>query len=169
MEQKYTSKDTCISTINKVYKKWAFKENSNILDYGGGRFDRNKEFMENLGHTLRVYDKYNRDKKHNQNTIQWARENHMDYIVCSNVLNVILENGVIEEVIKDIQSFGSEWVLFSIYEGNRSGIGCETSKGWQRNQKASDYIDIISKYFNVITCRNGVISCRQSNVIKLSV
>ena len=44
MEQKYSSKDTSINVVNKVYKQYLFNANSKILDYGGGKYDTNKEY-----------------------------------------------------------------------------------------------------------------------------
>lgn len=159
MEQKYTSKDTCINVVNKVYRQKEFKDGSTILDYGGGRYDTNKEYMEARGHKLFVYDKFNRSREHNDAVLKEMEQNMPDYVVCSNVLNVIMEDEVIDEVLKDISRYSKATVILAVWEGNRSGIGMETKKGWQRNQKIRDYLPMIEKHFHVIKCSNGMAEC----------
>lgn len=157
--QKYSSKDTSINVVNKIYKVMNFDGVKTILDYGGGKYDSNKEYMLQKGCEVYVYDKYNRDAKHNQEVVDKMRKDTPDCIVCSNVLNVIFEDEVITDILNDIKSFGSKRIIFAIYEGDKSGIGKETSKGWQRNTKAKDYLPIIEGYFNVVKCSNGIIEC----------
>lgn len=60
------------------------------------------------------------------------------------------------EILADIASFHAATIYISVYEGDRTGIGRETTKGWQRNQKACTYEDAIRKYFD-IHCKNGTI------------
>lgn len=159
MKQKYTSKDTSINTINKVYKQKEFEDGSTILDYGGGKYDSNAVYMKEKGCKLYVYDKFNRSDSHNENVIKKMLNNPPDYLVCSNVLNVIYENEIIMEILEDIQKYKATKIFFAIYEGNKSGIGKETSKGWQRNEKTSAYISIIDRYFNIISIGNQIIEC----------
>ena len=33
--------------------------------------------------------------------------------------------------------------IIQIYEGNKSGIGKQTKRGYQRNERAKDYIDAL--------------------------
>lgn len=40
------------------------------------------------------------------------------------------------------------WLYIKIYERDKLGIGCKTTKGWQRNQKLSEYIPFVEKAFN---------------------
>lgn len=48
--QEISSKDTSISTINKIYKEIVekYESESIILDFGCGKYDRNKEFAEKM-------------------------------------------------------------------------------------------------------------------------
>lgn len=148
--QKYSSKNTSINTISKIYKQYNFKENSIILDYGCGKYDTSIEFMKNKNCIVLPYDKYNRDENTNKNSLEISKQN-LDYIVCSNVLNVIYEKHIIEDILKHIFNLSNKdtIILFSIYEGNKSGIGQETSKGYQRNEKLNSYLPLLEKYFNV--------------------
>jgi hypothetical protein len=45
MSQEFSSKNTSVNTITKVYKRFKFKANSLILDYGGGKYDTNKAYL----------------------------------------------------------------------------------------------------------------------------
>ena len=164
MKQKYSSKDTSINVVNKVYKQYDFQPNSLILDYGGGKYDANIEYMKAKGVTVLVYDKYNRSETSNNQVLSYVAEHQPNYIVCSNVLNVILEDEIIDEILRTIQRYDANKVIFAIYEGNRSGVGQETSKGYQRNQKTKAYVPMIEKYFTVLKTQNGLIECRRKEV-----
>lgn len=162
MEQKYTSKDTSINVINKIYKSYNFNKNSLILDYGGGKYDSNIIYMKNLNNsTVLVYDKYNREIAHNRKILEYCKNNIPNYVVCSNVLNVIMEDEIIDEICKDIANYCNEntIIIFSIYECDKSGIGKVTSKGYQRNKKTKEYIKFIEKYFKINSLKSGLIVC----------
>lgn len=150
MTQKYTSKDTSINTVSAVYKNIVFPQGSVILDYGGGKYDTNKIYMkENFNCEVLVYDPYNRSKEYNQKVIQYFQQYPAFFVVCSNVLNVIQEDKVILEILQNIYSLmNKQSILYiKIYERDKSGTGCETNKGWQRNQKTDTYISYIIKVF----------------------
>ena len=162
--QKFSSKDTSINVVNKIYKSGIIPGEGVILDYGEGKYDSNKEFMETLGFQLYVYDKYNRSEEHNREVMKKMSVNPPDYVVCSNVLNVIMEDDIIEGILRDISMYETRRTYIAIYEGDRSGKGRETSKGYQRNEKTSAYLPVVGKYFEILKCRNGIIECtaRQS-------
>lgn len=161
MEQKYSSKDTSINVVNKVYKQYNFPSNSVILDFGGGKYDTNIKYMKERGVTVLVYDKYNRTEESNNEVLSYVAQNQPDYIVCSNVLNVIFEDEIIDDILRTIQEYDAKRVIFVIYEGDRSGVGRETSKGYQRNQKTKEYIPMIEKYFTILSKKNGMVECRR--------
>lgn len=161
--QKYSSKNTSINTINKIYKQYNFKKDSIILDYGCGKYDTAIEFMKNKNCIILPYDKYNRDKNVNQISLEVAKKENLDYIVCANVLNVIQEDFIIEEIIKHIFDLSKKntIILFSIYEGNKSGIGQVTSKGYQRNEKFISYLTILEKYF-IVEKQKQIYICKKN-------
>lgn len=75
-------------------------------------------------------------------------------VVCSNVLNVIKEDNIIQQIKKRLFDI-TPFVFFSVYEGDRSGIGRETKQGcWQRNEKLIVYQD--TSHFESI--RHGVLT-----------
>lgn len=169
MEQKYTSKDTSINVVNKVYTSFEFSNNSLILDYGGGRFDSNINYMkEKNGSVVKVYDKFNRSKEHNEKVLSFFKNNLPNYIVCSNVLNVIMEDEIIDLICSDILNYSGKdtTIIFVIYEGDRSSIGKITSKGYQRNEKTKEYLSFIEKKFDVIKKKSNMIVCKAREDVK---
>lgn len=143
--QTYTSKETSISTVNKVYKDLPITtEPKVILDYGCGKYNNNKEIAESKGYIWLGYDPYNRtDEENNESMLYITRNGKADIVICSNVLNVIAENDIIQSIANTLPMFGNK-VLVTIYEGDKSGIGKVTKKGYQRNEKAIEY----TKYFH---------------------
>lgn len=151
LRQEYTSADTSINTISAVYKILGSLCGEVILDYGGGKYDSNKNYMEQMYNTLvLVYDPYNRTLEHNHKVLSYFTKKPARHVVCSNVLNVIKEDEVILEILRHIYSLMDKngWLYIKIYERDKSGIGCKTTKGWQRNQKLSEYIPFVEKAFN---------------------
>lgn len=160
MRQEYSSKETSINVVNKVYKQYDFKPNTKVLDYGGGKYDTNKEYMYRKHVDILVYDKYNREESHNNKVLSLYP---YDYIVCSNVLNVIKEDLVIDEILRHMLNLGTETTiyLFAVYEGNKSGIGTVTKKGYQRNQRLDFYNALLKGYFKTVEKRKGLLICKK--------
>lgn len=150
LNQEYNSADTSINTVSAVYKKMGTLCGETILDYGGGKYDTNADYMmQNYNTQVLVYDPYNRTKEHNLKVLSYFTKRPARHVVCSNVLNVIKEDEVILQVLKHIYSLMSKngYLYIKIYERDKSGIGCKTSKGWQRNQKLAEYIPFVEKAF----------------------
>ena len=163
MNQKYTSKDTSLNQISMVYKKIEFPPKSIILDYGGGKYDTNKKYAyDAYSSIVLVYDQYNRSEYENLETINYFRENPAKFVVCANVLNVLYGDNVVLTVLKEIRSLMRVGGLLyiSVYERDKSGIGCVTTKGYQRNMRTKDYIPFIEKAFEKkckIQCKKNIL------------
>lgn len=155
MKQRYSSAGTSLAVVNKVYTHHAFEAGSRVLDYGGGRYDLNVQYMQARGVKVAVYDKYNRSPEHNARVLREARP---DYVVCSNVLNVIAEDEVIDDILRHMASFGAR-TLIAVYEGSRSGVGAETSKGYQRNARLAEYVPMVERHFTITGKRSGILEC----------
>jgi len=102
-----------------------------------------------------VYDPYNRSYIHNKTVINYFREKQgAEIIVCANVLCVIKEDEIIFDILEKIRSIVSKKVgskiYIQIYEGDKSGVGKLTSKGFQRNEKSVEYYKFISMTFDDI-------------------
>ena len=85
-----------------------------------------------------------------------------DIIMLNNVLNVIQEDFVLVDVLKQTYDFAGENtdVYITIYEGNKSGVGKATSKGYQRNSKANEYKGYIGEYFDIVcTIKGNILKC----------
>ena len=161
MTQKYTSADTSLNQVPAVYKHFHFPIGAKVLDYGGGKYDTATNYMRERGVTVGVYDKYNRTPAHNRAVLKEMTS--PDYVVCSNVLNVIAEDEIVDDILNDLASYNST-VLISVYEGNGSGVGKGTTKGYQRNAKAKEYLPMISKHFNKVAKRHGAFICNNKEV-----
>lgn len=164
--QKISSAGTSMNKrhLPAVYSKISFQPGDVVLDYGGGKFDNAKEALAEQGVNLYIYDPYNRSAEYNKNSIAEIRKNGgADAAVCSNVLNVIAEpesrNAVIKNIYNLLKSGGSAY--FTVYVGNKSGVGKATSQGYQLNRHLADYLDEISAVFSNVTKKGSVIIARK--------
>lgn len=138
-EQKYTSAKTSINKIKlpAIYNKINFSPGSTVLDYGCGRYISHIQSKVNKqGCTYIPYDPYN---------LLGSKipTEKVDYVICSNVLNVIDNIEVIKEIIFMLVN-KAKHIAISIYEGDGSGIGKVTGEDtYQRNEKISDYVKLI--------------------------
>ena len=167
--QTISSASTSISTINKIYKllpEMGYEKETIILDFGCGKYNKNKEEAEKYGYKWFGYDPYNRSEEENNLTSKLMKLVKPHIIVCSNVLNVLVEMNVMQDVLSQIYDYAAEDtdIYITIYEGDKSGVGKVTTKGYQRNQKANDYKDYICEFFeieekigsNIFRCRKVV-------------
>lgn len=158
--QTYTSAATSINSVKlpAVYRKVAIIPGERVLDYGCGKYvDHLREYVEDRYGHWTGYDPFNYP------TVISERD-HFDVVICSNVLNVVDSDFVVDEILSQIvyrlKDTGRCYI--SIYEGDKSGEGRPTKADcYQRNQKTRDYLPVIYKHFkscyvsgNVITCYN---------------
>ena len=161
-EQEITSQETSINerkipaVFNQV-KEW--KEGTVNADIGGGRFDNVTNWLRDRGVENLIIDWFNRDRAFNEANINRVRGGRADTATISNVLNVIQEPDARELVIRQAADALKEdgTAYFYIYEGNGSGQGRATTKGWQENRKAASYMDEISQHFENVERRNQMI------------
>ena len=123
------------------------KEYKNILNYGCGLYgDRHKEMMQQYGIKLINFDKYIMGI----NYISDINMEEIDCIICSNVLNVILDEKEISDII-DFFIKSNKDVYISIYEGNSSNKLTLNSKGyWQRNETKKVFFNKFLKTYGFI-------------------
>lgn len=147
MKQQFTSKYTSINTkqLPAIYSKINFEKlrDKTIFDYGSGKIETVRLIREKL-ETYDIdyipYDIYNLSPADNCYALERRKE--ADIYICSNVLNVIKEDDIVQMIIDEIvQLSNTKSYFFKIYEGNKSGVGKQTKKDcWQRNQKTKDYL-----------------------------
>ncbi len=166
--QKHTSAKTSIangrksSAYNFVIKNKG--KDTVVFDYGCGRYDYNNVYCVERGIKWLGYDPFNRDTFFNNYNISiFEATRTIDYIICSNVLNIIDNLVDITNIIEQICSLSkskSAKVIFSFYEGDKSGRGKETKKDcWQRNETLSIWQHRIERYFKVLERKGTCLVC----------
>ena len=149
---------------NEYAKKWGiFRKGTRNVDIGAGRFDRATKFLANIGVENIPFDPVNRDSKTNQRSAESVRANPADTATVHNVLNVIDNDAVMENIVNQaaraIKPQGT--AIFTVYEGDGSGVGKPTPRGYQRNAKTASYVPHIQKYFGHVEKHGKVILAKQ--------
>lgn len=164
--QKITSAATSISSINRIYKllpEMGYKPKTRILDFGCGKYNKNQNEAEKNGYIWLGYDPYNRSKEENKMTLDCLEYADPHVIICSNVLNILDNDIVLMDVLGQIYDYASDDtdIYITIYEGDKSGVGKVTTKGFQRNWKLDKYKDFILEFFNVVDIKGNILKCRK--------
>lgn len=112
-----------------------------VLDFGGGKYSEAQEYLRSFGAECEVYDPYNRSAHENLKVLN----KKYDLMMCNNVLNVLTDDilmFVIDDMRKIAKMCGVIKIVVTVYERDKSGIGCYTGKNsYQRNEKTTNYID----------------------------
>ena len=173
VNQAISSAKTSIKQIPALFKDKNVHFVETNVDIGGGRFDLATEFLAQRGVKNYLFDPYNRPEDVNMSTLSFLQSgNRADTATCANVLNVIAEHAaranVILEAAKAIKRDGTAY--FMVYEGDGSGVGRETSSGWQNNRKTADYVSEIAQYFGNVARKGKLIIATEphSNLPKAS-
>lgn len=142
--QQFTSAATSCRQVPAIIKAGdrleLWHRGQKVLDYGGGKYDDGVEALAERGVECRVWDPFNRAATHNDAAMLWAQRQGVDAVILSNVVNVIDCNATVLAVLDDALAVGPV-VYVTVYEGDRSGKGRETSRGWQRNARLAEYVE----------------------------
>lgn len=149
---------------NEYAKKWGiFRKGTRNVDIGAGRFGRATQFLADIGVENIPFDPVNRDSETNRRSAESVRENPADTATVHNVLNVIDNDAVMENIVNQaaraIKPKGT--AIFTVYEGDGSGVGKPTPRGYQRNAKTASYVPHIKKYFGHVEKHGKVILANQ--------
>ena len=160
VSQEITSAKTSIKQVAGLFKDKNAKFGKTNIDVGGGRFNLVTDYLAERGTKNMVFDPYNRGVDENTATLRYLQNGgRADTATCANVLNVIREPdaraNVILEVAKCIRDGGTAY--FTVYEGDGSGEGRQTSSGWQNNRKTADYVSEIGLYFDDVQRKGKLI------------
>lgn len=156
--QNHTSADTSLNQVSALFKRqWARRimTGKKVLDYGGGKYDAGIEYVSAYAE-MSVYDPFNRDEDHNRQVMTAD----YDVVTVNNVLNVIDDDSAARSALiaaRDKARGGA--VLVSVYEGDRSGIGHETKKGWQRCLPAAAYLPMLESVFGRVIRHGKMFEC----------
>lgn len=160
--QDYTSAETCTANQYRVpalFNKVAWETGTVNADIGGGRFENATNFLADLGIENLVYDPFNRPPAHNTAVVRRVAGGQAHTVTLSNVLNVsntaIGRAQAIVDAADALTPDGTAY--FTVYEGDGSGVGRETPKGWQENRKLASYVPEILPYFENVKIKRGVI------------
>jgi len=162
MAQSITSAKTSLNQIPALHK-WFVKQYNKpqtILDFGCGKYDKGMEYLEEHGHIVWGYDPYHQPEYYNQILLQ--QDTDYDAILCANVLNVIQDELDIRNALNLISNL-SNMAFFSIYEGDKTGIGKETTKGYQRNEKIHEYVKLIKEFYPTVFRQGNIIIAMKEN------
>jgi len=126
------------------------------LDIGGGKYN---EVSKNFDNFLNwVYDPHSRTQEENRVVLETIGVFGINSITISNVLNVIQLDEEIVEVLNFAKTFCVS-TFITVYEGDKSGVGCITRDGYQRNQKLRNYLPIVQQIWENCYIKNGIIFC----------
>lgn len=141
-EQSFTSANTSINRdkLPAVFGKLKDVHDVSILDFGCGKYPEvAKKWCDERNIRYFPYDKFNQSEETNISSIKSAKHAENLIVVCSNVLNVIDSDDVVQDILATIHSFHAT-AYITVYEGNGKGTGRKTgSDQWQRNQKLRTY------------------------------
>lgn len=137
-----------------------------IVDYGAGRYNAGESFLMNR-HNIPVfsYDPYNRPREENKFTAEIMKAGYCPIVICANVLNVINDDDAIREILSNIRRAirnVNGVALFTVYEGNKSGIDTITKAGYQRNARTSEYIPILRESFHSVERKGKILIARNA-------
>lgn len=163
--QKITSAATSINTLPRLFKlvDWESHRGNINVDIGGGRFETVTDYLHNQGVHNFVYDPFNRSDEHNDKIRRMFMEvGYADSVTIVNVLNVIRHAGARHEVLEEAaEAMRHDGVCFlTVYEGDKSGRGKKTSKGWQCHRRTETYVREVEKVFRDVDHKGRLIVAR---------
>jgi len=160
--QTITSAKTSLRQVPALFKRWGDRLGGVNLDVGGGAYDEGTHYLSDRHDVANlILDPYNRSREWNHGAQQQfdmlKNVGHEASATLCNVLNVVKGKanrvGILKIIWGKLPKGGKLFV--SIYEGNSSGVGKVTSKGWQENRKAATYLkEIEAVGFNLVR-KNG--------------
>jgi hypothetical protein len=160
VEQKYTSAATSISQIPRSVKMIDWEPNTINLDYGGGKYDKATEELKSRNVTNLVYDPFNRSSEHNEKVLALLKkQGGADTATINNVLNVIAEPEVRSQILSNVKRYLKQGgvAYFIVYEGDRSGQGKATPRGYQNNLPTPAYMSEIETVFSEVSRKGRLI------------
>ncbi|MFA5071346.1 MAG: hypothetical protein WC511_03165 [Candidatus Pacearchaeota archaeon] len=163
MDQVITSAKTSVNSkkLPAIFKKieCVWTHGAINVDYGGGKYDIATDYLQEKNILNLIYDPFNRSAEYNAIVLTTLRYYPADTATISNVLNVIREKEIRKRVTQHVYDLlkPEGKAFFSFYAGDRSGVGKETSKGWQENRIAKSYIVEIEEVFPVVFITNSIV------------
>lgn len=150
------------STPVRLYLESLHPSERIIVDIGAGRYsEKASNYVRETYHAAYFpSDKYNLPDETNRLTEDLINSGNLPCALCSNVLNVIDDESEVSRVILSAATatlHRKGKAFFTVYEGDKSGIGKYTTKGFQRNAKTEAYFPLIRHWFTNVEKRGKVI------------
>ena len=160
--QKIDSSGTSLNQIPATFKSHAWKKGQRVVDVGGGKFDLGTNYLKDEhGVENIVIDPQSRSAEYNKKSIEKLNKKPADVGSIMNTLNTIPKSNRREAMKTSIRHTKPDAVhLIQIYEGDGSGVGGETPRGWQNNLKTEAYIPEVKKLFKDVTRKGNLITAR---------
>lgn len=157
LRQKVSSAQTALCQVPALLKRAPLPARGVNLDIGGGACDRGTQFLRGRQVTSYVYDPFNRSAEENQRAAKAACCGQAASVTIANVLNVIPEAQARRRVLQQAaDAVGAKGRVFvDVYEGDRSGRGRRTSKGWQANRALGAYKRELERVFRRVEVVDG--------------
>jgi hypothetical protein len=179
-KQSITSAGTCLNQVPAIFKliknyyrttygyvKWWYAVRD-VVDFGGGSYDKFTDYLAKREVRNYVYDPYNRSKEHNDLVEKLLSAVPADVGICSNVLNVIREPAARHEALLKLRSMvkRDHYVFITVHEGDRSSRGRKTSRGWQANRPTKNYLREVRKVFSAAEIHGRlIVAVNESDVV----
>lgn len=132
---------------------------SKVLDLGCGKYpDTTEESLKKFRVKYAGVDPYNRTTEENAKAIKYIGK--ADVVIISNVLNVIrCRSDRIDLLGKAKSSMKPNGRIYvTVYERDKSGVGCVTSQYYQANRITDDYVQEILEVFKRVTRRGKLLT-----------
>ena len=158
--QQYQSSCTSINSTKmpSIFKKVEWQPNTINLDYGGGKYNIQTEYLKTLNVTNEIYDPFNRSAEWNEQALSKAP---FDTITLSNVLNVVHEEEYRAMALAHCKSLLKPQgkLYITVYEGNGTNIPTinEKRNSCQLNKPLKDYVKEVAKFFKKTEIKNHMI------------
>lgn len=152
LNQKYSSANTSINKVGRLYKVFCHKPpDGRILDFGAGKYRKGTIFLQSKGFDVDSYEPSLHDN---------LPSGKYNTILISNVFNVIAEDEIVIDILKTckelLESDGR--VLITVYEGDKSGKGKPSKEDcYQRNARTAEYVGLVSKVFDNVKIKQNII------------
>jgi len=161
MKQEITSAGTSLKQVPALFRFIPWTPGTRNLDYGGGKYNRGSLFLHERKVRNLVYDPFNRTLTHNDAVMRSVVDQGADTVTLANVLNVIKEPEIRLEVLRRVSMLVKPGgrVYISIHIGKNTGMGAQTSRGWQENRSKRSYLSEIQAVFPDVIYQGGFFIC----------
>jgi len=153
------------TNVPKLFKKVRWRSYSVNLDVGGGYHEDATLYLAERKVKNVVYDHIHKSAEHNAEAISFVIGiGGSNSVTLSDVLNVIPSWRDRDAVLyySKFLARKSAPIYIGVYEGDKSGVGKMTRKGWKANLELGEYEKAIANRFEIVSIKDGVITAIKS-------